>query len=424
MPDKDNDSNEKIIFTYTAMQTLENAPYNKQYQESLQKVQKELSALNMNRGGKNTDGFVFERMHTAEKNSQFLWEKQGDRLGLIDDNGVADLALYDSKGHVSYQQAKMGYTGSNKYKITKPKYDGQTIIVDKGNAEAIAHIKKTNEIKGSHFGIEESPVSRKSVEKVTNAMKSEANMRQTFGLSNTQPITASLYAASQQLKNAAIAGTNAVKTSGALTAGVIFGKNMYELIEGNTDLKDFLLDTAKQTIRTGLESFAAGSAGYFVSGLLANPTAAAMNIIISTKVGATIVSLGSLAVTMSAAAGPMFLLGMAIGTGYAVCKAIKGKINKYQHRISEINRVLEIALSSMRDAYNSLDETIKRTFDFWDQQFEQGFTNMMEALMTNDFVSFSSGLNTVMNVFGSNVLFQSMDEFDNFFFDDCAVLTL
>ena len=52
-------------------------------------------------------------------------------------------------------------------------------------------------------------------------MKSEANMRKVFGLSNTQPITASLYAASQQLKNVAIAGTNAVKTSGALTAGSV-----------------------------------------------------------------------------------------------------------------------------------------------------------------------------------------------------------
>lgn len=182
-------------------------------------------------------------------------------------------------------------------------------------------------------------------------MKSEANMRKVFGLSNTQPITASLYAASQQLKNVAIAGTNAVKTSGALTAG-------------------------------------------------------------------------SVAVTVSAAAGPMFLLGMAIGTGYAVCKSIKLKINKYQRRISEINQVLEIALSSMRDAYNALDETMKRTFDFWDQQFEQGFTNMMEALVTNGFVSFSTGLNTIINVFGSNVLFKSMDEFDNFFFDDSAVLTL
>ena len=255
-------------------------------------------------------------------------------------------------------------------------------------------------------------------------MKSEANMRKVFGLSNTQPITASLYAASQQLKNVAIAGTNAVKTSGALTAGVIFGKNMYELIEGNTDLKDFILDTAKQTVRSSLESFAVGSAGYLISGLLANPATAAMNVIISTQVGATIVSLGSVAVTVSAAAGPMFLLGMAIGTGYAVCKSIKLKINKYQRRISEINQVLEIALSSMRDAYNALDETMKRTFDFWDQQFEQGFTNMMEALVTNDFVSFSTGLNTIINVFGSNVLFKSMDEFDNFFFDDSAVLTL
>ena len=424
MPGKDNDSNEKIIFTYTPMQALENAPYNKQYQESLQKTQKELSALNMNRGGKNADGFVFERMHTAEKNRQFMWERQGKRLDLIDNNGVVDLALYDSEGHISYQQMKMGYTGSNKYKITNPKYDGQTIVVDKGNTEAIAHIKKTNEIKGTHFEIEESPIARKSVEKVTNAMKSEANMREVFGLSNTQPITASLYAASQQLKNAAIAGTNAVKTSGALTAGVIFGKNMYELIEGNTDLKDFILDTAKQTVRSSLQSFAAGSAGYLISGLLANPATAAMNVVISTQVGATIVSLGSVAVTVSAAAGPMFLLGMTIGTGYAVCKSIKLKINKYQRRISEINQVLEIALSSMRDAYNALDETMKRTFDFWDQQFEQGFTNMMEALVTNDFVSFSSGLNTIMNVFGSNVLFKSMDEFDNFFFDDSAVLTL
>lgn len=65
------------------MQTLERAPYKKQYQESLQKVQKELSALNMNRGGKNTDGFVFERMHTAEKTASFYGKNKATGLALL-----------------------------------------------------------------------------------------------------------------------------------------------------------------------------------------------------------------------------------------------------------------------------------------------------------------------------------------------------
>ena len=60
----------KIVFTYEMTRELNTVHENIQYQKALQNVEKELSSLNLSRGGKNADGFVFECLHVAEKNKR------------------------------------------------------------------------------------------------------------------------------------------------------------------------------------------------------------------------------------------------------------------------------------------------------------------------------------------------------------------
>lgn len=417
------ENDDKIIFTFVGSQEAGTLEQNIQYQKALKNVEKELSSLNMNRGGRETSGFVFENLHNSSKNRSNMQNLNGEVLNVIDDNGIADFKMVDSAGNVSYQQAKMGYHGSNKYKITSEKYDGQVLVVDKGNKELIDYGQKIG------LQVEESSISKETADSLTQVMRKEATIRQELGLSNTAPITTKMYVLSEQLQNAHVRGIESAKGAAALAAGISLGKNMYEFIEGNIELRELLINTAKDTVIAAGSGYVAGGVGYLASGVLANPVvegvaAQATNVILSTEIGATLVSMGPIIATVSTAAGPLFVLGMALGTGYATIKSIKRNSYKYRKRMSEINRVLDQTLISMKKAYDDLDETIRSTYDFWNESFDQGFNSMLKAIKDNDFNEFSAGLDIVLNIFDGNVLFRTMEEFDEFFFDDEAVLNM
>lgn len=420
---KNQDDMEKVTFAYDALHEATVLGQNVRYQDALFNVKKELGTLDLNRGGGNTSGFVFENLHVASKNAKNIKAGSGNVLNVIDDNGIADFSVTDLNGNVMYQQAKMGYHGSNKYKITGEKYGDQTLVVDKGNSELIDY--------GERIGltVEESSISKKTADRMTAVMKKEGEIRSDLGLSNTAPITSNLYTVSQQMKHAHGAGVKAAKGSAAFTAGVSFGKNMYELMEGNAALKDVVLDTGKDAAMAAGGAYVTGSAGYLVSGAISQTAVGtvmtqASGLLVSTQIGSTIVSLGPVFATMSAAVGPAFVAGMVLGTGCAVVKSVKVHSNKYKAHISQVNQVLDQVLLCMKSTYDDLDADIKETYNFWDQSFEEGFCEMLDAIQNNDFNRFADGLDIVVGIFDKHVLFHSMEEFDEFFFDENAVLTL
>lgn len=416
----------KITFTYSMVHEMDVFEQNMLYQKELIRVEHELSLLNLNRGGgklDNLSGFVFENLHTSSENRSYIKKNSKEILQIIDDNGISDMRHLSANGNVTYQQAKMGYSGSNKYKIKKEKYADQVLVVDKGNSELIEYGNKIG------LPVKESEISKKMSDTLTGFMKNEGELRQKWGLSNTAPVTSQLYTVSEQLKNANVRGVEAAKGAAALSAGISFGKNMYSFIEGNIHLRELLLNTTKETVLSVGSAYAVGGAGYLASGLLANSpvgvlASQAIGLIVSTEIGATLVSLGPILVKMSAAVGPIFLIGMAIGTGSAVIKSIKVHSEKYKHQMAQINSVINQVLSDMKSAYEDLDSTIKDTYKLWDQSFNNGFEKMLSATLNNNFTEFSLGLDEVLNVFNSHILFKNMDEFDDFFFDENAVLIL
>lgn len=410
----------KIVFTYGMARELNTVHETILYQKALQNVERELASLNLSRGGKNTDGFVFECLHVAEKNRQNMGQGNGYVLDVIDNNGIADFKMIDKAGHVSYQQAKMGYHGSNKYKIVKEYYDGQTLVVDKGNRELMEYAQNIG------LPVEESPVSKEMAHSLTEVMKREGKIRQEIGLSNAGPVTSNLYIAAEQLSYAHIAGLNAAKGSAAFAAGISLGKNMYSLIEGNKDLREFFLESSVETATAAGGAYVMGATGSLATGILVNSGIAtqAASVMITTGVGQTIVSLGPVFAAMPVAAGPVFLLGMVIGTGYSVIKSVKEHSDQYSRKMSQLNQIMSQALVSMEAAYQSLDQTIRDTYAFWNQSFDEGFHLMENGIMGNNFENFSMGLDIVTKIFDSHVLFENMNEFDDFFFDENAVLSL
>ena len=127
--EKNQEESEKIVFAYSGLHEASVLDQNVRFQKALDNVRKEMETLNMNRGGSNTSGFVFENLHVADKNQSNLMSGSQDVLHVIDDNGIADFSVTDAAGNVSYQQAKMGYHGSNKYQITKEMFKIYSCIV-------------------------------------------------------------------------------------------------------------------------------------------------------------------------------------------------------------------------------------------------------------------------------------------------------
>jgi len=413
-------NDDKVKFFYTTAYEIEKAEQNALYYKALKNVENELSTLNLNRGGQQTYGFVFEDLHASYQNIENMKIHNNEVVYVLDDNGIADFKIVDANGNISYQQAKAGYHGSNQYKITKEKYGDQVLVVDKGNKELLERAEK--------IGIQskESAISKEEAERITEVMKSEGKLRGKEGLSNTAPVTSKLYALSQQIQAAHVAGLDSAKGAAALAAGMSFGKNFYMYMEGNTDLQELAFDTAKDTVSAGISGYAVGAAGYVVSGVVSETVigAAVTNVAVSMGIESMLISVGSITAAVSMVAGPLFLAGMAIGTGIAVCQSMKAKDRAYRHKMAQANGAIYQMLQSMKDAYNSLDQELKDFCEFWDSSFERGLEEMLNATLDRNFEGFAEGLDIISSVFGAHVLFKTEQEFDDFFFNDEAVLTL
>ncbi len=396
------------------------------YHIALKQIETELMNLNVNRGGENMSGFLFEELHAADQNLQWMEKKNGKIIEVINDNGLADFRVIDPDGSVSFQQAKMGYHGNGKYKITKEKYSGQTLVVDKQNKELLEYAKKRE------IPVQESHISKKRADYYADIMKEEGKVRTKFDMSNTAPITSKLLCMSEELKQIHQTGVDSIKSSKgiiAFSAGMTFGKDMYQFIEGNMQLREVLLDTGVNTAKSVGTAYVSGCIGNVVQNAISHTIlpeigkqVAAMAM--KTCIGEFFVSVGPIIVELSAMAGPMFLIGMAVGAGYTMLKIIGEKTRIYRREISNASKVLDQAVDAMRLAYNQVEKEIKEELQFQNHEIQAGFDKMLKASVKNDFNSFSNGLNQVISLFGQSVLFQDMKEFDRFFYDDNAVLFL
>lgn len=144
--------------------------------------------------------------------------------------------------------------------------------------------------------------------------------------------------------------------------------------------------------------------------------------------------------TAGMAAGPA---GLLVGAGafvggmivMTVCTAIyrntirlrekyKAMGEAYRDRIASVNRIADMAIIEMEFRQEQLGNMIKEEYTEWAEKFDLGFQTIMDAMWNNDFEHLSVGLNEILNVFGNAVKFESMEEFDEFFFDNDAILTL
>lgn len=411
----DKDKNESqtitdtIVFSYAIEDSILNFKERELYRQALKEFEVDLAKLNMNRGGtqniSNTSGFVFENLHVADKNIQSIKGNEGKIYRVVNNNGIADIEIKDIKsGEVSYQQAKMGYE-KNPYQIVPEKYTGQEIVVDKKNRNLVRQLEKKN------VPFERSNIDKNQSDLITKIMKQEDKVWKTVGKNYNAPVTAKLLAVQKRLEMANQIGIQAAVGSAVLTAGISFGKHMYEFIEGNKELLEVVRDTTKDTI-------VAGAKGWLVATTWELVGTPILEFITAPLANTAIVSLGPVVASVSTVALPILISGMVIGTGYRIIEAIREKQEKYERGFSRIGRELNIVLQSIQENYNILDQRIKDYCNFFDENIEKGFEMVYLAIENNNFEDFSEGIDMIARLYHSSIRFKTREDFDEFFFSE------
>lgn len=109
---------------------------------------------------------------------------------------------------------------------------------------------------------------------------------------------------------------------------------------------------------------------------------------------------------------------------YAKMMEMKAEIRENRRKLHRLNVALNEAIAEMQSQQQILADEIKATYKKWDERSERGFCMMLESIAENKFESFADGLDILLENFDSHVLFKTEQQFDEFFFDDSAVLNL
>lgn len=374
-------------------------------------MEKELSSLNVQRGGgKGLKGFIFEHSDVATENAKNVHNGNMQRLEVINDNGIADIKVIQANGTVEYQQAKCGYE-TRPNVVDNPKYQNDTIVIDKGNTTLKNRLEKNN------HNFRESNISKKEVENVSKLMQAEGELTG----KTTATISSKLYACSKIMEQANKIGLNAAKGAGAFTAGLSMGKNFYEFIEGNMDLVELATAVGKDTAIAAVGAY--GTAAATSLAVSTGIPSLIGGVIIQTPVvgaiGTTVVQIGSaITALIPVAAGPLFVLGLSIGAAITTFKLIKNYLifNKnVNKKLSEVSRIATQALYVMEQERTILKEMISEEYAYWDEQFNTGFEEIFNSAVLNDSNGIANGIDRILNVFGENVRFKNNEEFDAFF---------
>lgn len=254
------------------------------------KLAENLGKLNTMRGGtKGFKGFVFEEMHATSETLK------GQATTVINNNGIADFAILQADGSLKYAQAKVGYgTGS----IDFSAYQGQTLVVDKGNTTLIAKARAAG------LDVVESDISAKEAGKLAKQMQMESRIT---GKANAVAVPKT-QAAMNIAKESHRAGMQSARTGGQFGGGFSLGSNAVDVLTGDKKIGEAAAAVAVDTaVSTGI-GYAAGAiatavgqtaAGTAVAGTIGTATAA----VAGTAVGGAAIAAGSAVVGTIGAAG-------------------------------------------------------------------------------------------------------------------------
>lgn len=275
------------------------------------KLAASLSSYNTNRGGHHGfKGFVFEELHAADATVN------GRLTEVIANNGRADFRIFNPDGSITEAQAKIGYRTTS---VDWSLYEGQTVVIDKGNQELI------NSARRAGMDVIESNISEKEAKSLAKGMKLETKLTG----KEKATIVPKIHSAGKIAEQCHASGIKAAKNGAAFGAGFSIGTNVVDLIDGEKDLKEVASAVTKDTAIAAASSYVVGAAttaiGSTAAGAAITTAAtAAGTAIASSAVGGAAIAAGTAvagaatatgaAIAGTAAAAGTALAGTAVGT--------------------------------------------------------------------------------------------------------------
>lgn len=89
-----------------------------------------------------------------------------------------------------------------------------------------------------------------------------------------------------------------------------------------------------------------------------------------------------------------------------------------KEKLKQVNEIEAMALVEMEYQRNILKDNIIKQFNYWDEQFDEGFEEIFISSIANDVDGMSSGLEKILTIFDKEVRFKTSEEFEEFFMDD------
>lgn len=272
-------------------------------------------------------------------------------------------------------------------------------------------------------------------------------------IKNSKIIGPKLSAAMPSVKKAASAGSEAA----FVTATVSGLTNLVGVVKGEQDIKQAAKNVGKDTVR----SFGSGAgislvqdgvvavakkAGAKDFAKLAGKNLPIMQLTMAVEIGGIVANYldgnisgeecsaqivcgtaGVLAANMAfAVGGPVAAVVTTLVVG-----EISRAVTKYQmerrldrKRQAEFKSIINTALQSLAEQKQRIDEYNKAKAAYMTAAFDGGFELVMQGVYAVDDKAITQGLNNILAVFNQKCAFQSLEEFNSFFDDKDAVLTL
>ncbi|MDH6671228.1 hypothetical protein M2277_001878 [Paenibacillus sp. LBL] len=251
--------------------------------ELYEKLSNNLSNLNTMRGGTNGfKGFIFEELHATNATIN------GRVTNVINNNGIADFAVINADGTITYAQAKVGY-GTGKIDFTA--YKDQTIVVDKGNTYLIKKAKEAG------LEVVESDISSKEAARLAKQMQLESKVTRR----PNSVVVPKAHTAINIAKESHRVGVQSAKTGAQFGGGFSLGSNIVDVLSGEKKIRDAAKGVAVDTaVSTGI-GYASGAAATVIGQTALGSTVAgavgtATSAIAGTAVGGATIAAGTAAV--------------------------------------------------------------------------------------------------------------------------------
>jgi len=272
-------------------------------------------------------------------------------------------------------------------------------------------------------------------------------------IKNSKVISSKLDAVAPSVKKATAAGSEAA----FVTATVSGLTNLVGVVKGEQDIKQAVKNVGKDTVRSfgsaaGISVVQDGvvavakKAGAKDFAKLAGKNLPIMQLTMAVEIGGIVANYldgnisgeecsaqivcgtaGVLAANMAfALGGPVAAVVTSLVVG-----EITRAVTKYQmerrldkKRQAEFKHIINTALQSLEQQKQRIDEYNKAKAAYMTAAFDGGFELVMQGVYAVDEKAITQGLNNILAVFNQKCAFQSLEEFNTFFDDKDAVLTL